>query len=57
MNKERDETPNVDNYYVDCTNPECGWSGLMSETVATGGDNNEEDSCPKCYSIVEPHEF
>lgn len=42
-----------DDYYVDCTNPECGWSGLQSQTVQVGGDN-AEDSCPKCHFIAEP---
>jgi len=42
-----------DDYVVDCTNDECGWQGLLSETVTV----SDEYSCPKCFFLIEPHEF
>ena len=46
----------VDDYYVDCCNEECGWTGLRSETVHPK-HCVEEQLCPVCTEVTEPHEF
>jgi hypothetical protein len=43
-----------DNYYVECVNEACGWSGLLSETK---NDTFNEGACPECGSLVEPVQF
>lgn len=40
-----------EDWVVDCTNPECGWTGLRSECYALG---EIEPLCPVCKDTTEP---
>ena len=40
-------------YAVDCTNPECPWTGLSSECEVST-HISEDLWCPECQKAVEP---
>jgi hypothetical protein len=47
------EFAEIEDHIVDCCNPDCGWTGLHSQTVQMkhGFPNG---LCPECHEVTEP---
>ena len=51
--KDKRKEEMMDKYRVDCTNPECPWTGYSYDCTHSEDD---ELLCPQCGVIVEPVE-
>jgi hypothetical protein len=39
---------------VECCNPDCEWSGSVSDCVHFHNDPTRKPYCPECHEVVEP---